>query len=351
MDEIKIIREVLESYSDIEIKNVNTTDKIFLFNLYGSEYGLKYFLSSDLTSRGPLIFLCNKETEFPHVFPDTIPIEKESGKVYRYMCLRGENEFVWSILTYKEKVKDTVDRLVALLSLSKLEQEKEYQKEFIFYWNCHSTNKSKISIYLNTNREFQKLNSFIDKKGNKRFVSHLIRLNDKENMEGKEKKWRFEPYFPVYFIPIIDARRVQPPVSKKWNQKELLNIIIGKDFNRISSETYKKMLSEKIKTDKVCFVFGMQINDNYIVYSAVIKFKSKNNDTLFEKIINDFDDMELLKTKRKDFYYLNQQIGNSDVPLSKKILIIGAGSLGSYVAKELVKSGIKNLTIYDDDKM
>ena len=37
--------------------------------------------------------------------------------------------------------------------------------------------------------------------------------------------------------------------------------------------------------------------------------------------------------------------------LNKRILLIGAGSLGSYVAFELVKNGVQRLKIYDDDKL
>ena len=35
--------------------------------------------------------------------------------------------------------------------------------------------------------------------------------------------------------------------------------------------------------------------------------------------------------------------------IGKKIAIVGAGSLGSYISVEMVKSGIKDLTLYDSD--
>ena len=48
---------------------------------------------------------------------------------------------------------------------------------------------------------------------------------------------------------------------------------------------------------------------------------------------------------------MNDIIGNSSSCSNKRVLLIGAGSLGSYVAWELVKNGFKQLTIYDGDRL
>lgn len=68
-----------------------------------------------------------------------------------------------------------------------------------------------------------------------------------------------------------------------------------------------------------------------------------------EKIEYAIEKIECLTVNRCDYYYLNKQIGNDTSIIGKKIAIIGAGSLGSYIAVELVKSGIKELAIYDPD--
>ncbi len=54
-------------------------------------------------------------------------------------------------------------------------------------------------------------------------------------------------------------------------------------------------------------------------------------------------------TERKDYSYLCDQIGNDIGLRGKKVLLIGGGSLGSYIAVELVKNGVASLTVYDKD--
>ena len=44
---------------------------------------------------------------------------------------------------------------------------------------------------------------------------------------------------------------------------------------------------------------------------------------------------------------MNEQIGNT--PVCSKIAVVGAGSLGSYIASELVRAGYKNIEVFDRD--
>ena len=53
--------------------------------------------------------------------------------------------------------------------------------------------------------------------------------------------------------------------------------------------------------------------------------------------------------ERADFKFLNSAIGNDNALVNKKVAIVGAGSLGSYISEELLRSGIKNFVIIDDD--
>jgi molybdopterin/thiamine biosynthesis adenylyltransferase len=59
----------------------------------------------------------------------------------------------------------------------------------------------------------------------------------------------------------------------------------------------------------------------------------------------------MLQSKNMDYCYLNRIIGNSTSNFGKKVLLIGAGSLGSYIASELVKNGFNDLSIYDGDDL
>ena len=91
---------------------------------------------------------------------------------------------------------------------------------------------------------------------------------------------------------------------------------------------------------------------NFAVIAVIAPLCRIGNDfSLLERINNNIRSIEMLQCKRMDYSYLNRIIGNSTNNIDKKILLIGAGSLGSYVASELVKNGFNNITLYDGDDL
>lgn len=336
MDEKKTIKKILSSYD--EIKVTNEDDFVIFFELYGSEYGMVYPLKEIRTSRPIIIIKDNKNYDYPHIMLSEIPI---NGNIYRSICLYEAGSQIEYLKTYEEKVVDAIDRLFQLLKLSPLEIEKEFQKEFLFYWNMQA--KTFINGYIQSSRVFHKMNVYVNQKGYFRLVSPGIKLNDKG-------EFSHFPNLDVYYIPIIDNRGILPPVKNKlWKSTNILDILKGRDYKRISSETYKALKSEKTKGNEVILIFEMIINKQMITFGAKIGFRKTSYNTLIEKIKYAVEKIECLKVKRCDYYYLNKQIGNDTSIIGKKIAIIGAGSLGSYIAVELAKSGIKNLSLYDPD--
>lgn len=72
---------------------------------------------------------------------------------------------------------------------------------------------------------------------------------------------------------------------------------------------------------------------------------------MLNKLKQEIVDVVPILSKRTDYYYLCKQIGNEITLLDKKVLLIGAGSLGSYIARELVKTGVRSLTVYDKEPL
>ena len=72
---------------------------------------------------------------------------------------------------------------------------------------------------------------------------------------------------------------------------------------------------------------------------------------LLRKIETNTKTVNVIKTNRCDYEFLNTQIGNDLALIGKKVAIIGVGSLGSYIASEIVKIGIKDLILFDNDKL
>lgn len=350
MDKKDIVSKILDSYEEITI--TGKQESIVFFELKGKEYGCWYpEIDQDVSS--PFILLKNDvEYDYPHILPTSVPIDKNLKNEYRYVCLQENDSTITFLQSIEEKLVDTIERLLHLLSLSDLECEEEFQKEFLFYWN-DVADKSGISrVYLKPNQEFQKLNAYRSNEGKIRFVAHGISLNDQNTKIDGEKKWKHLPELPVFYIPITDKRRVLPPTrDRKWTDEDILKIVCGKQFNRISHESYIKLGQEKVKTKYVGLVFEIEVNGNYIDFTTIVQFESTRNDTLLNKLKQEIAEIMPIMSRRVDYYHLCRQIGNETSLLDKKVLLVGAGSLGSYVAKELVKAGVKELTIYDGDTL
>lgn len=336
MDEKKIVKEILSSYDEIKITNEDNL--VIFFELYGNEYGIVFPFKEAPTSRPAIIIKDNKNYDYPHIMLSEIPI---NGNMYRSICLYEAGSQIEYLKTYEEKVIDAIDRLFELLNLSSLEIEKEFQKEFLFYWNMQA--ETFINVYIQSDRVFHKMNVYVNQKGDFRLISLGIKLNDK-------KDFSHFPNLDVYYIPIIDNRGIIPPVKNKlWKSTNILDVLKGKTYKRIDTATYKAIKDEKIKGNETVLIFEMIINKQIVTFGVKIRFRKTSYNTLMEKIEHAVEKIECLKVNRCDYYYLNKQIGNDTSVIGKQIAIIGAGSLGSYIAVELAKSGIKNLSLYDHD--
>lgn len=130
-----------------------------------------------------------------------------------------------------------------------------------------------------------------------------------------------------------------------------MKIIKGRDVARISHETYESIKKVKVKSNKAFIIFEMKVLNNGINFCCLAYFKNSKTETLMDKLQNSIEKIELIQAKRCDYIFLNEQIGNDTSIVDKKVALIGVGSLGSYLATELVKLGVKNLTLYDNDTL
>ena len=147
----KIIKKILKSFNEISI--LDEEDGITFFNLMEKDFGIIYSNSNLM----PLIVIRNEETfDYPHIMIKEY--EHSDGYKYRRLCLIESDKFVKYTMSFEDKVILLVEQLIKLLSLSKLEIEKEFQKEFLFYWNYQSQNTDSIEIYARSQIQFQKKN-------------------------------------------------------------------------------------------------------------------------------------------------------------------------------------------------
>ncbi len=340
LEENKIVKGILSTYDEIQI--LREEDDIVFFKLKNKEYGIWYSKQGERTSKPFILVKNDGQYDYPHIMQFEIPIDKNKQK-YRLVCLHESGDTINYLMSNEEKIIDTIERLIQLISLSPLEIEEEFQKEFLYYWNEQTEDDISARLYIASDRVFQNMNVYQNKDNMLRVVTNGIKLNDKN-------EWKFVYNICACYIPIIDNRRILPPVKDKpWEIDDILRIIKGRDVARISHETYESIKKVKVKSNRAFIIFEMMVLNQGINFCCLVYFKNSKTEALMNKLENSIEKIELIKTKRCDYFFLNKQIGNYMSIIDKKVAVVGAGSLGSYLGTELVKSGIKNLTIYDAD--
>ena len=307
----------------------------------------------DVPASLPTVYLYNDSgLDTPHImlreetFPD---IDMIPEGTYRWICLYENEISVNTIVPYEDKVFDAVERLVALLSMSEVEKEREFQKEFMLYWNRHSIDHLGVSVYLQHDSEFVEMDAYYGKK-EIRVIEKGLLLSDINSREKDERNWVQHIENDLYYIPIIDCREIIPPHrGYEWTEKDIKNILNSQQIEHISEATYRKIKNCVSQKKYVILVFGMKLESSDVAFAVRLGFRNTAGHNLFENIKNKIYTVEPLYTVRKDYSHLCNLIGNDIGLKGKNALLIGAGSLGSYVAFELVKNGISHLKIYDGD--
>lgn len=347
MDNIKIAKMILKNYVDIFVDDSLKSDLAVLFTLFEKRFVL---FCGNRYSKVSICVLDEMNFDYPHIMYDEIYIEMGYGLPegsYRAVCLYEQNSVIASIQTYEEKIADAIERLISLMTLTPLEVEHEFQKEFMFYWDSVTSNK-KIELYIGRVESFTKLKVY-QKNDQICCVAPSVLFNDssKEN-----EKWEKKENCVAYYIPIIDCRGILPPnQGHHWGIEEIQNIIFGKRISHISRDTFLKIKKERVDVQEIDLVFEMNCNNIPVTFMIRINCNDDESKTLYEKLMDSVVSIQELNSKRNDYFELNRKIGNECNVMDKNVLLIGAGSLGSYVANELVKNGFNKIKVYDEDEL
>lgn len=349
MDNNVDIQKLLKSFSIIHSVKRLASCK-FLFKIDEKIFQLNVPLSYE-REKIPCIFLVNDcETDIPHVGSFIRYDEcSQTGMSYREVCLYESETMVNTIISYEDKILDAIRRLITLLTMGDKQQEREYQNEYMVYWNSFASDMTICSVYLSQQNQFEELKVY-HKDNLIRLVSSDVVLynNDFFYEKNLNSRWVEHSEERAYLIPIIDSRGIVPPHNAfYWGKDEIVNILYGKSIRHISPNTYNSLLNLKSPSQNMIFVFVMKINNIHINFSVRIRCGNPHVN-IFNKVCKYCQSVSTLYTIRKDYQYLSEQIGNKEQG-NKSALLIGAGSLGSYIGLELVKNGIKRIKIYDGD--
>ncbi len=353
LDNHMTVREILESYNEITVGEQLLEDVLF-FILYEKTFLFFPPNKNDPSSKASVYLYNDELLDYPHIMLREEKITDGKGLpngTYRWVCLFEQDSIVNTLVSYEDKIFDCIDRLLELLSMSPVEREREFQKEFMFYWNSEAYGDKRFAAYLGQESKFTGMDAYYGAK-KVRLIEQGISLSDIDDRDKSERKWVHHIENEVYYIPITDCRGILPPHKGfKWSSDDVQNIVYGKRIEHISDDTFEQMRAILPRTQNLILVFGMKTEQSNVTFALRVRCNNCKGHSLLEKLLSDVTAVEPLPTERKDYLYLCEQIGNDIGLLKKRVLLVGAGSLGSYVAFELIKNGVQKLKIYDNDKL
>ena len=348
-----IAYEIIASYEEFIVESSPTTEDVVIFRFGTRRFAFISPEKEDHSSNGCIFSLDDATFDQPHILLRQIDFAGNTilpkGK-YRSVCLYEIGSVVFSLMSYEEKIVDALERLIELLTLSPLQKEEEFQKEFLFYWNAVAQ-PGKREIYLNKDNTLSNLDVYQSSECT-RYIASTSCLNDLDFVRDGKRTWQQRIDTTAIYLPIIDNRGILPPTKNHpWNKEHILEIICSDVTNHISTEAFLYLGTMQTKYDTLDIVFGITIMQVPYRFLTRITFHGGSGKSLLDRITNNIQSVEMLQSKNMDYCYLNQVIGNNTSHIGKKVLLIGAGSLGSYVASELAKNGFNNLSIYDGDDL
>lgn len=337
----KIITEVFEKFEQFTIDNVicNNEDACVVFKY--NNVCLKMIIRNIHIPYIREIFIQVKKESVKNEI--LLPHYMESDESNYLLCPINKAEYVLSAYTLADIISLYLHQTYSLLTMGRKQKEKEYLKEFDFYWsNSNIDDKYIANIYLPEKKEASILEE-LDFKPKGQKCNCLIFPKDIvfNNIPKGTKK-------SAIYIPITYAEGLIPPYkNNKWTQKEILDILINPKIDRISEETYSFLKGVTVDTYEKIVVFSFELQDSIpMCFSGVIRFNNNKKDNIISKIQNDFKSFSPMYSSRMDLEYLNIRIGQECLEMPK-VLLIGCGSVGSYLLPELINMGITNIDISD----
>ena len=322
-----IAYEIIASYEEFNIESFPTIEDAVIFRFGTRRFAYLSPEKDGISSNGCIFSLDDATFDQPHILLHEIDFAGNTvlpkGK-YRSVCLYENGSVIYSLMSYEEKIVDALERLIELLTLSPLQKEKEFQKEFLFYWNAVAQ-PGKREIYLNNDNTFSNLSVYQSSECT-RYVAPTNCLNDLDFVRDGKRTWQQRIDTTAIYLPIIDNRGILPPTKNHpWNKEHILEIICSDFTNHISTESYLHLDTIQTKYDTLDIVFGITIMQVPYRFLTRITFHGGSGKSLLERITSNIHSVEMLQSKNMDYCYLNQVIGNNISHIGKKVLLIGAG--------------------------
>lgn len=348
-DYLLVVRDAFSEYTDFSLIDVTAEDTLIGVNFTYQGNPLDLYISNPGNTYLRNIIVCIEdrvadELKIPAHYMRYNDKDKRS-----VLCLLDQEQHVLSAYSLAELIDLYLGQTQSLLSLSPRQKEVEYLKEFEYYWNAASkttgSTDNQAEVYLPVSETATSLNCWYTKDNNKgKYVlfPEGVAFNSCNIPKGSKSS--------AVYIPIEYPNGIIPPQGNiPWNAYDLLDIVCNQTKDRISEVSFTFLQNLQIDTYKKVVVFSFSQPESVaITVVGVLYFNNNKKKNLISKIQEDFGSFKPIKSGRMDLKYLHERVGQHHA-VYPSVLLIGCGSVGSYILPELVNLGVKNIGISDPD--
>lgn len=250
-------------------------------------------------------------------------------------------------------LSQSIERAILILAEGLSGKNKnEFIREFSLYW-CQLPDIRSIKCEIPSNQKTQKI----------KYAELVSKRKQKEKLSAYYKRIETSSLFASYnadsfsiwninttqknasYFFIKSVNYIYPPDAREKLKIEFINMLL----RRVAFDECQKVISQS-GIDKVFIFEIIQPNEISVCFGVFLKnvFFEKGNG--YYQIKNTANlTIKPLSVKRIDKKVLMCRTQDVILNYSKKILLIGCGSIGGYLINELVKAGFEDITMVDDD--
>ena len=341
----------------IEIKPVPS-----LKDYYGNSYVYTYRIIFEACSQKISLLFCVPEDWDRKL----IDVYIENYKEFKYIPHMGENgklclfdlEGILIDKNFQGLVNQTLERAnITLVSGLKELNKEDFIKEFEDYW-IRLPNTKEIKSLVSITEEI-KLIKFADnkqkivKRKNERYVD-CLKKKERYHFVSADSPDDFEIYKDTngvkngVYIFINSSEYIYPPDWRKNISVTYINNLLGNEC--IDKKLIINYLSECRR--ELLLIFCIKQPNGYVnTFGVRIVNHTIIPHTLEITVKNVKEDIIPCQVTRCDKEFLLNRGGALSNIHDKKVLIIGCGSIGGYLANEIIKTGIQDIILVDDDRL
>ncbi|PRR70131.1 ThiF family adenylyltransferase [Clostridium thermopalmarium] len=169
-------------------------------------------------------------------------------------------------------------------------------------------------------------------------------------------------FIDALYIPLREGTDIIPPsYGTFWTMKKFRHIIY-KNVTSSNKKIIEHIVKHKVRSSDVLIVLVSipLLNGNkafigvkYSNFSAIKQGANKRTEYFSHPLYKTDAKCKFVPVRivRHDKGYIMPRGGGINLLTSKKVALIGCGSVGGYIAVELAKAGVQNITLIDQDTL